>query len=92
MNLEVDSGSNSVAGNSTNGYDATKTSEGDQDSEGHEREDEDGVKLLRLRTKLHEIIVIPDRKFLLCVVHDISGAGSGTGAAGGGSGGGRVHR
>ncbi|PYH97719.1 hypothetical protein BO71DRAFT_447786 [Aspergillus ellipticus CBS 707.79] len=48
-----------------------------------EREgDDDEVKLLRLRTKKHEIVVVPDRKFLLCVVHDAA-----HGVAGGGSGG-----
>ncbi|KLJ06453.1 hypothetical protein EMPG_10129 [Blastomyces silverae] len=58
------------------------------DSEGHEREEDDELKLLRLRTKIHEIIIIPDRKFLLCVVHDLSGATGGTAAGGGGKGGG----
>ena len=44
--------------------------------------DEDGeVKLLRMRTKKHEIVVVPDRKYLLCVVHDAS-PGGGPGAAG----------
>lgn len=44
--------------------------------------DEDAeVKLLRMRTKKHEIVVVPDRKYLLCVVHDAS-PGSGTGATG----------
>ena len=48
--------------------------------EGHEKEEDDEVKLLRLRTKKHEIVVVPDRKYLLCVVHDAAhstGAGSG---------------
>ncbi|KAF3482522.1 uncharacterized protein GIQ15_05281 [Arthroderma uncinatum] len=44
-----------------------------------EREEDDELKLLRLRTKIHEIIIIPDRKFLLCVVHDVSAAASGAG-------------
>ncbi|CAI7617354.1 unnamed protein product [Penicillium bialowiezense] len=44
--------------------------------------DEDGeVKLLRMRTKKHEIVVVPDRKYLLCVVHDAS-PGGGPGAVG----------
>lgn len=37
-----------------------------------EREEEDDVKLLRMRTRLQEIIIIPDRRYLLCVVHDNS--------------------
>ncbi|KAK2744138.1 hypothetical protein FQN57_004398 [Myotisia sp. PD_48] len=44
------------------------------------REEDDDLKLLRLRTKIHEIIIIPDRKFLLCVVHDVSSGTSSTGA------------
>jgi hypothetical protein len=39
------------------------------------------VKLLRMRTKKHEIVVVPDRKYLLCVVHDASpGAGPAAGS------------
>ncbi|KAI5300977.1 hypothetical protein KEM56_002063, partial [Ascosphaera pollenicola] len=34
--------------------------------------DESDVKLLRLRGKVHEIIIIPDRKYLLCVVQDLT--------------------
>lgn len=37
-----------------------------------EREEESDVKLLRLRGKVHEIIIIPDRKYLLCVVQDLT--------------------
>lgn len=58
------------------------------DKDGPEREDESEVKLLRLRTKRHEIVVVPDRKYLLCVVHDItaaSTAASGSNAGGGGT-------
>src|SRR5262249_42736006 len=66
MNAEADNDPSSTAGSGTHGYGGTKTRDVDQDIEGHEREDEDEVKLLRLRTKLHEIIIIPDRKFLLC--------------------------
>lgn len=54
---------------------------------GEKEEGDDEVKLLRLRTKRHEIVVVPDRKFLLCVVHDAHhggvGAGGSAGAAGG---------
>lgn len=50
----------------TNGI-ASPREEGD---EGQEKEEDDEVKLLRLRTKKHEIVVVPDRKYLLCVVHD----------------------
>lgn len=31
---------------------------------------EDGLKLLRLRTKKQEIVIVPDAKYLLTVVHD----------------------
>ncbi|KAE8154812.1 hypothetical protein BDV25DRAFT_147041 [Aspergillus avenaceus] len=43
-----------------------------EDGEGElsDKEDDDEVKLLRLRTKKHEIVVVPDKKYLLCVVHD----------------------
>lgn len=43
--------------------------------------DEDEVKLLRMRTRKHEIVVVPDRKYLLCVVHDAAHASAGPGAA-----------
>lgn len=72
-------------GVTSNGHSRNESGE----SEGHEREEDDELKLLRLRTKIHEIIIIPDRKFLLCVVHDLSGA---SGGAGGGSGGGGFSR
>lgn len=42
----------------------------------HERDEDDEIKLLRLRTKKNEIVVVPDRKYLLCVVHDASGSGA----------------
>ncbi|PYI02986.1 hypothetical protein BO78DRAFT_209288 [Aspergillus sclerotiicarbonarius CBS 121057] len=49
-----------------------------------DREDgDDEVKLLRLRTKRHEIVVVPDRKYLLCVVHDAAHGVGGSGAGGG---------
>jgi dynein light chain roadblock-type len=31
---------------------------------------QDGLKLLRLRTKKQEIVIVPDTKYLLTVVHD----------------------
>lgn len=51
----------------------------DRDAEaGSGREHDDEVQLLRLRTKSHEILIMPDRRFLLCVVHDVSiGSGGG---------------
>ncbi|PGH00012.1 hypothetical protein AJ80_09249 [Polytolypa hystricis UAMH7299] len=54
------------------------------ESDAPEREEEDEVRLLRLRTKVHEIIIIPGRRFLLCVVHDVSGGATGPGGGGGG--------
>ncbi|KAL4963935.1 uncharacterized protein BDV14DRAFT_175839 [Aspergillus stella-maris] len=53
----------------------------DGEGDGFEGQDEDEVKLLRLRTKKHEIVVVPDRKYLLCVVQD--GTGVAAGAPGG---------
>jgi hypothetical protein len=52
----------------------------DQDKD-NERDEDDEIKLLRLRTKKHEIVVVPDRKYLLCVVHDASGASAPAGAS-----------
>ncbi|CAG7927339.1 unnamed protein product [Penicillium olsonii] len=54
-------------------------------NEGQDRDDEDRdedgeVKLLRMRTKKHEIVVVPDRKYLLCVVHDASPGPGATGS------------
>ncbi|GFF24649.1 hypothetical protein IFM61606_06883 [Aspergillus udagawae] len=54
----------------------------DARTEGVDREEDDEVKLLRLRTKKHEIVVVPDRKYLLCVVHDAAHAPGASGAAG----------
>ncbi|KAL4973322.1 hypothetical protein BDW66DRAFT_153926 [Aspergillus desertorum] len=66
------------------------------ETEGSEGQDDDGVKLLRLRTKKHEVVVVPDRKYLLCVVQDatLSAAGSSGGSASGngGLGTGRLSR
>jgi predicted regulator of Ras-like GTPase activity (Roadblock/LC7/MglB family) len=36
--------------------------------EGLDKEDE--VKLLRVRTKKHELVIVPDSKFLLVVIHE----------------------
>ncbi|KAJ5502750.1 hypothetical protein N7463_005624 [Penicillium fimorum] len=46
--------------------------EEDQDGDDFDRDEDGEVKLLRMRTKKHEIVVVPDRKYLLCVVHDAS--------------------
>ncbi|KKK13158.1 hypothetical protein P175DRAFT_0495284 [Aspergillus ochraceoroseus IBT 24754] len=62
----------------------------DGDGDGSEREDDDEVKLLRLRTKKHEIVVVPDRKYLLCVVHDATHPTAGNVVVG--AGGGRLSR
>ncbi|KAJ6095202.1 hypothetical protein N7486_003772 [Penicillium sp. IBT 16267x] len=50
--------------------------------ESTDREEDEEVKLLRMRTRKHEIVVVPDRKYLLCVVHDASHASGGPGARG----------
>ncbi|KAK3311348.1 uncharacterized protein B0T15DRAFT_72125 [Chaetomium strumarium] len=39
-----------------------------------ELDTEDEVKLLRLRTKKQEFVIVPDTKYLLVVVHDTSSA------------------
>ncbi|KAJ5612106.1 hypothetical protein N7510_005300 [Penicillium lagena] len=44
--------------------------------------EEDEIKLLRMRTRKHEIVVVPDKKYLLCVVHDAAHASGGPGVAG----------
>ncbi|GAQ03844.1 hypothetical protein ALT_1165 [Aspergillus lentulus] len=54
----------------------------DARTEGVDREEDDEVKLLRLGTKKHKIVVVPDRNYLLCVVHDAAHASGGSGAAG----------
>ncbi|PMD33296.1 hypothetical protein L207DRAFT_438841 [Hyaloscypha variabilis F] len=33
---------------------------------------EDDLKLLRVRTKKHEIVIVPDPKFIFVVVHEVS--------------------
>lgn len=55
------------------------TSPREEADEGQEKEEDDEVKLLRLRTKKHEIVVVPDRKYLLCVVHDAAHMAGGRG-------------
>ncbi|KAK6358577.1 hypothetical protein TWF730_007903 [Orbilia blumenaviensis] len=32
--------------------------------------EDDALKLLRVRTKMHELCIVPDPKFLLIVIHD----------------------
>ncbi|KAJ5092630.1 hypothetical protein NUU61_007500 [Penicillium alfredii] len=44
-------------------------------------DEDDEVKLLRMRTRKHEIVIVPDRKYLLCVVHDATPSSAGPGAA-----------
>ncbi|KAE8349385.1 hypothetical protein BDV28DRAFT_160534 [Aspergillus coremiiformis] len=58
------------------------TSRDDREGETSEKEDDDEVKLLRLRTKKHEIVVVPDKKYLLCVVHDAAHPTGNTSAGG----------
>lgn len=53
--------------------------DGDAEGSGKE-EDGDDVKLLRFRSKKHEVVVVPDRKYILCVVHGAASAGGGGGA------------
>jgi hypothetical protein len=53
-----------------------------EEAENRDKEEGDEVKLLRLRTKKHEIVVVPDRKYLLCVVHDNCGMFSMSGGGG----------
>lgn len=81
-------GEDSLDGRSYNGANEVGGVDGDADGDGREiKEEDDEVKLLRLRTKKHEIVVVPDRKYLLCVVHDAAGtaASGGGGTTGGGS-------
>lgn len=44
--------------------------------------EEDEIKLLRMRTRKHEIVIVPDKKYLLCIVHDAAHASGGPGVAG----------
>lgn len=73
------SGLDGAYGTYTNG---TRTPGEEQDADAGDRDEEDEVKLLRMRTKKHEIVVVPDKKYLLCVVHDAAGATGGPGSAG----------
>lgn len=63
------------------GHETNTAREEDRDGDDVDREEDGEVKLLRMRTKKHEIVVVPDRKYLLCVVHDAS-PGGGPGATG----------
>lgn len=63
------------------GVNGTEDSTADDQDRDNERDEDDEIKLLRLRTKKHEIVVVPDRKYLLCVVHDASGASASAGAS-----------
>lgn len=77
------SGLDGEYGSYENGTGSTPPREEDQDGQGgRDREEEDEVKLLRMRTRKHEIVVVPDRKYLLCVVHDAAHGGGGPGAGG----------
>lgn len=73
------SGLDGAYGTYTNG---TRTPQEEQEADAGDRDEEDEVKLLRLRTKKHEIVVVPDKKYLLCVVHGAAGASGGPGGAG----------
>lgn len=87
------SGSGSTPGNDETGYDSRAkgingtlengTTHDNSTDRAHEREEDDEIKLLRLRTKKNEIVVVPDRKYLLCVVHEASGAGATSSSSGG---------
>ncbi|KAH7308788.1 hypothetical protein BKA65DRAFT_174047 [Rhexocercosporidium sp. MPI-PUGE-AT-0058] len=37
----------------------------------HDMDSEDELKLLRLRTRKHELVIVPDAKFIFVVVHDV---------------------
>ncbi|KAI9737878.1 MAG: hypothetical protein M1834_009248 [Cirrosporium novae-zelandiae] len=43
-----------------------------------ELDEEEEVKLLRLRTKRNEIVIVPDSRFLLVVIHDTPSHGANT--------------
>ncbi|EEQ34209.1 conserved hypothetical protein [Microsporum canis CBS 113480] len=82
LDSEDDHGAESGNGNSLNKDGDTAGSNPFEDQALSEREEDDELKLLRLRTKIHEIIIIPDRKYLLCVVHDVSATAGGAGGRG----------
>ncbi|RDW72650.1 uncharacterized protein DSM5745_07822 [Aspergillus mulundensis] len=62
------------------------TGTGEGEGEGSEGLDDDEVKLMRLRTKKHEVVVVPDRKYLLCVVQDATPTAAGSGGLATGAG------
>lgn len=77
------------AGADESGSPGHSRDEDEAGADGHEKLDDEELKLLRLRTKKHEIVVVPDKKYLLCVVHDAlahaagSAVGNGADRAGG---------
>ncbi|KAF7717938.1 Uncharacterized protein PECH_002656 [Penicillium ucsense] len=75
----LNGGNNDHGGHAAGGGSSAPREE-DPDT-GREREEEDEIKLLRMRTRKHEIVVVPDRKYLLCVVHDATHGGSGSAGA-----------
>ncbi|KAJ5484733.1 hypothetical protein N7539_004721 [Penicillium diatomitis] len=75
----LNGGNNDYGGHAAGGGSSAPREE-DLDT-GREREEEDEIKLLRMRTRKHEIVVVPDRKYLLCVVHDATHGGSGSAGA-----------
>jgi hypothetical protein len=69
------------AGQETYGNGTSTPREEDRDADTIVTE-EDEIKLLRMRTRKHEIVVVPDKKYLLCVVHDAAHASGGHGVTG----------
>ncbi|KAL4924737.1 uncharacterized protein BDV17DRAFT_295104 [Aspergillus undulatus] len=78
--------SNEIQGSSMPGYGngSAAGTGADGEGDGSEGQNDDEVKLLRLRTKKHEIVVVPDKKYLLCVVQDGTGTAGASGASGAG--------
>jgi hypothetical protein len=74
----IEASNTALNGYGTYGNGTTPQEDRDADTD---RDEEDEVKLLRMRTRKHEIVVVPDRKYLLCVVHDAAHASAGLGAA-----------
>ena len=62
------------SGSNTQSAPQNGVTQNQDDNEGLPEED-DELKLLRLRTRANEIIIFPDRRFLLCVVHDLAAMG-----------------
>ncbi|KAL4997065.1 hypothetical protein BDV10DRAFT_170618 [Aspergillus recurvatus] len=80
-----DAGGNSVHESGLVNGSGNENGRDEGETEGSEGQDDDEVKLLRLRTKKHEVVVVPDRKYLLCVVQDATlGAAGGSGGSGNG--------